>query len=89
MKGRYALKYFSQNIRDNEKIVLAAIIQSEESLEFASERLRSDKRFLRNAIECNIRVLKYVGKDIRAHYIVPEQYRINRLSFELGGVKLQ
>ena len=71
-KDGTALRFASEKLKDNRKIVLLAIKNNEsnksscpEAFQYASLRLKTDKAFVRQALETDSNVIDYVSQDIQ------------------------
>jgi hypothetical protein len=55
-----SLEYLSNKLKDNKKIVEAAVLNNPAAIKYASERLRKNKKFIRKLAKKNPNVKKYV-----------------------------
>ena len=65
-----ALKYFSDEIKDDKKLVLKAVKFHGLALQHASERLRNDKQVVMKAVKQNGLALQYASEDLKLDYDV-------------------
>jgi uncharacterized protein YoaH (UPF0181 family) len=65
MQNGEALKYASDELRADKKVVLAAVMQNGEALKYASDELRADKKVVLAAVMQNGEALKYASVDLR------------------------
>merc|ERR1712228_861283 len=64
MGGR-SLVYASEDMENNEKVVLAAVQQDGLSLVFASEDMKNNEKVVLAAVQQDGRSLKYASEDVR------------------------
>ena len=61
----FLLRHADKSLRDNDKVVIAAINSDWFALEYASNRIKKDKNIVEYALRKNGRALKYADKSIK------------------------
>ena len=66
--GRTAISQLSKDVRNNKELMLIAVPQSMDNLEYVSEELKNDKDVVMASVVSNPVSLKYASEDLKNNF---------------------